>query len=82
MLGQLKDTQTNAPKEMIREYQAPDGARLWKIRPLVCGYSIPVRLDGKPKTRVLECKVTWPIGLTTNNIAGMTAAAKTPKVTD
>lgn len=36
MFGQLKDIQTNAPKEMIREYQTPNGARPWEIGPLVC----------------------------------------------
>ncbi|MEJ7642887.1 MAG: hypothetical protein WKF36_11950 [Candidatus Nitrosocosmicus sp.] len=28
MLGQFSDIQTNAPKELVREYQTPDGAKV------------------------------------------------------
>ncbi len=34
MFGQLKDIQANAPKELVREYQTPDGAKVREVGPL------------------------------------------------
>src|SRR5919112_3112938 len=51
MFGQFKDIQTNAPKELVREYQTPDGAKIREVGPLVYGYSMTIGPDGKPKVR-------------------------------
>ncbi len=51
IFGQLSDIQTNAPKELIREYQTPDGAKVREVGPLVYGYSMTIGPDGKPKVR-------------------------------
>jgi HSP20 family protein len=51
MFGQFKDIQTNAPKDLVREYQTPDGAKVREIGPIVYGYSMTVGPDGKPKVR-------------------------------
>jgi HSP20 family protein len=48
---QLQNIQTKAPKELIREYQSPDGAKVREIGPLVYGYSVTIGPDGKPKVR-------------------------------
>ena len=86
MFGQLKDIHTNAPKELIREYQTPDGAKVKEVGPLVYGYSMTIGPDGKPKVREFgNVKSPGQLGLTPNNNAtasGMaTTSAKTPKVT-
>ena len=83
MFGQLKDIQTNAPKELIREYQTPDGAKVREVGPLVYGYSMTIGPDGKPNVREFgNVKSPGQVGLTTDNAtARIAAATKTPKVT-
>lgn len=48
---QFKDLQTKAPKELVREYQTPQGTKVREIGPLVYGYSTTIGPDGKPRTR-------------------------------
>jgi len=49
IFGKFNDIQTNAPKELVREYQTPDGAKVREVGPLVYGYSMTIGPDGKPK---------------------------------
>jgi HSP20 family protein len=49
--GQYKDIQTRAPKELVREYQTPEGTKVREIGPLVYGYSTTIGPDGIPRTR-------------------------------
>jgi HSP20 family protein len=51
IFGHLSDIQTNAPKELVREYQTPDGAKVREVGPLVYGYSMTIGPDGKPNVR-------------------------------
>ena len=51
IFGQLSDIQTNAPEELVREYQTSDGAKVREVGPLVYGYSMTIGPDGKPKVR-------------------------------
>lgn len=51
VFGRLSDIQTNAPKELVREYQTPDGSTVREVGPLVYGYSMTIGPDGKPKIR-------------------------------
>jgi HSP20 family protein len=51
MFSQINDIQTNAPKELVREYQISDGGKVREIGPIVYGYSMTVGPDGKPKVR-------------------------------
>src|SRR5919112_3917459 len=51
IFGKLSDIQTNAPKELVREYQTPDGDKVREVGPLVYGYSMTIGPDGKPKVR-------------------------------
>ena len=85
MFSQFQDIQTNAPKELVREYQTPDGAKVREVGPLVYGYSMTIGPDGKPKGREFgNVRSPNQLGLTTNNnatTARMATAAKTPKVT-
>ena len=47
----FKDLQTGAPKELVREYETPDGAKVREIGPFVYGYSMTVGPDGKPRVK-------------------------------
>ena len=48
---QFKEIQTKAPKELVREYETPEGVKVREIGPLVYGYSTTIGPDGKPKVR-------------------------------
>jgi HSP20 family protein len=45
---QFNNIQSNAPKELVREYQAPDGTKVREVGPIVYGYSMTIGPDGKP----------------------------------
>ncbi len=51
MFNQFSDIQSNAPKELVREYQTPDGGKVREVGPIVYGYSMTIGPDGKPKVR-------------------------------
>ena len=48
---QFKDMQTKAPKDLIREYETPEGRKVREMGPFVYGYSMTVGPDGKPRVR-------------------------------
>ncbi|MDP8906783.1 MAG: Hsp20/alpha crystallin family protein [Thermoproteota archaeon] len=71
MFGQFQDIQTNAPKELVREYQTPDGGKVREVGPIVYGYSMTIGPDGKPKVREFgNVKSPGQMGLTTSTSAG------------
>ena len=43
--------ETKVPKNLIREYQTPEGGKVHEVGPLVYGYSMTVGPDGRPKVR-------------------------------
>ena len=53
---QFKEIQTKAPKELVREYETPEGVKVREVGPLVYGYSTTIGPDGKPKVkRIWKC---------------------------
>ena len=48
---QFKGLESTAPKDLIREYQTPEGGKVREIGPLVYGYSMTIGPDGRPKIR-------------------------------
>jgi HSP20 family protein len=48
---QFKNFQSAAPKELVREYQTPEGGKMREVGPIVYGYSMTIGQDGKPKVR-------------------------------
>jgi HSP20 family protein len=46
---QLEDMQAKAPKELVREYETPEGGKVREIGPIVYGYSATIGPDGKPR---------------------------------
>ena len=82
MFGQFQDIQTNAPKELIREYQTPDGAKVREVGPIVYGYSMTIGPDGKPKVREFgNVKSPGHMGLTTSTSAGSGGAKPSQQIT-
>jgi HSP20 family protein len=51
MSDQFADIQSNAPKELIREYETKNGDKVREIGPIVYGYSMTIGPDGKPHVR-------------------------------
>jgi HSP20 family protein len=49
--NQFKDIQARAPKDLIREYETPEGDKVREIGPFVYGYSMKIGPDGKPHVR-------------------------------
>ena len=45
---QFNNIQSTAPKELVREYQTPDGTKVREVGPIVYGYSMTIGPDGKP----------------------------------
>ena len=48
---QFKGIESTAPKNLIREYQTPEGGKVREIGPLVYGYSMTIGPDGRPRVR-------------------------------
>jgi HSP20 family protein len=47
----FNDISTNAPKDMIKEYETEEGTKVRKVGPVVYGYSMTIGPDGKPHVR-------------------------------
>ena len=48
---QFKDIESKAPKELVREYQTPQGGKVREVGPIVYGYTATIGPDGKPRIR-------------------------------
>jgi HSP20 family protein len=48
MFGRFEE---NTPKELVREYQTPEGRKVKEIGPIVYGYSMTIGPDGRPQVR-------------------------------
>jgi HSP20 family protein len=51
MFNVFNDISSTAPKDLIREYQTPDGAKVREVGPIVYGYSMTIGPDGKPHVK-------------------------------
>jgi len=51
MFNQFNDISTNAPKELVREYETSEGGKVREVGPIVYGYSMTIGPDGKPHIR-------------------------------
>ena len=47
----FKNIQTQAPKDLVKEYQTPGGGKVREYGPFIYGYSMTLGPDGKPKVR-------------------------------
>jgi HSP20 family protein len=87
IFGRLKDIQTNAPQELVREYQTSDGVKVREVGPLVYGYSMTIGPDGKPKVREFgnvkspnQLGVTATMGKATTSSPQQISAEREPLV--
>ncbi len=48
---QFKDIQSKAPKDLVREYETPEGGKVKEMGPFVYGYSMTIGPDGRPRIR-------------------------------
>ena len=48
---EFKGMETKAPKELVREYTTPEGAKVREVGPIVYGYSMTIGPDGKPHVK-------------------------------
>ena len=51
MFNVFNDISTNAPKDLIREYETQGGGKVREVGPIVYGYSMTIGPDGKPHVR-------------------------------
>lgn len=49
MEREFEDIEKTVPKDLVREYDTPQGGKVREVGPLVYGYSMTVGPDGKPK---------------------------------
>jgi len=47
----FKNIEDRVPKNLIKEYDTPEGGKVREVGPIVYGYSMTIGLDGKPKIR-------------------------------
>jgi HSP20 family protein len=51
MEREFEDIERRIPKELVREYNTPQGGKVREVGPIVYGYSMTVGPDGKPRVR-------------------------------
>ena len=47
----FKNIENNVPKELVKEYETPEGGKVREVGPIVYGYSMTIGPDGKPNVR-------------------------------
>src|ERR687891_2524408 len=47
----IKQFESNTPKDLVKEYETPEGGKIREAGPFVYGYSMTVGPDGKPRVR-------------------------------
>ncbi len=48
---QFKNIQNIVPKDLVKEYDTPEGGKVREVGPIVYGYSMTIGPDGKPNIR-------------------------------
>jgi HSP20 family protein len=51
MEKEFEDIKKTVPKDLVREYDTPQGGKVREVGPLVYGYSMTVGPDGKPRVK-------------------------------
>ena len=51
MEREFEDIEKRIPKDLVREYDTPQGGKVREVGPIVYGYSMTIGPDGKPKVR-------------------------------
>ena len=48
---QFENIENRVPKNLIKEYETPEGGKVREVGPIVYGYSMTIGPDGKPNVR-------------------------------
>ena len=48
---QFKNIENRIPKDLVKEYETPEGGKVREVGPIVYGYSMTIGPDGKPNIR-------------------------------
>jgi HSP20 family protein len=51
MEREFEDIEKRIPKNLVREYNTPEGGKVREVGPMVYGYSMSIGPDGKPRVR-------------------------------
>jgi HSP20 family protein len=51
MEREFEDIEKTVPKDLVKEYDTPQGGKVREVGPLVYGYSMTVGPDGKPRVK-------------------------------
>ena len=51
MEREFEDFETKTPKDLIKEYDTPEGGKVREMGPFVYGYSMTIGPDGKPRVK-------------------------------
>jgi HSP20 family protein len=51
MEKEFENMQSNAPEDLVREYETPEGGKVREVGPIVYGYSMTIGPDGKPRVK-------------------------------
>jgi HSP20 family protein len=51
MEREFEDIEKRIPKDLVREYNTPEGGKVREVGPMVYGYSMTIGPDGKPRVR-------------------------------
>lgn len=65
MEREFENIQNNAPKDLIREYETPEGGKVREVGPIVYGYSMTIGPDGKPRVKEfgnVKSPMSWGSG--------------------
>jgi HSP20 family protein len=73
----FKDIETKAPKDLVREYETPEGGKVREIGPFVYGYSMTIGPDGKPRVKEFG-NVKSPMGRGRNLYKPMISSEREP----
>ena len=47
----FKNVENRVPKDLVKEYETPEGVKIREVGPIVYGYSMTIGPDGKPNIR-------------------------------
>jgi HSP20 family protein len=75
---QFQEIQSTAPKELVREYETPEGGRVKEIGPLVYGYSVTIGPEGKPNVK--EFGNIRPSGRGTGNVRPFSSRSRKAEI--
>jgi HSP20 family protein len=73
----FKDIEAKAPKDLIKEYETPEGGKVREVGPIVYGYSMTIGPDGKPRVKEFG-NVKSPMGRTRGFYRPMISSEREP----